>query len=237
MPWWETLTRRFGARPGIGSVHAEPHGWTASESDTRSLTWHDELGNALTLQVVDETDLPRPLDDASVQAHFRRLAEAATGGLVEARILEWMHGPTVQGIYKRRSGPTGFAFTGFLYMPMPAASLVFASAARERGITGLREAIVTAQLVERGEFSPDTFNRTWAQDPYDPGYRALERVPSFVLRCGSDAEEHDAAFADHPLTRIRRTFAELRESVAVDAAAFGIGRARAARGGGSTGRS
>jgi hypothetical protein len=236
MAWWDSLVHRITGRgPGLGSVHADPSGWTASESDARSVTWHDDAGNALTLHVVDETELPRPLDDAAVQAYFRRLAESVTGGLVEARIFEWTHGPAVQGIYKKRSGPTSFAFAGFLCMPMPLASLMFAMAARERGITGLREAIVTAQLLERGVLSPDSFSRTWAQDPYDPGYRALERVPPSVLRCGSDAEEHDGVVADHPLSRMRRTFRELRASVAVDAAAFGVARARAARGGATPG--
>jgi hypothetical protein len=235
MPWWESLVRLGRRGPGTGSVHVDVPGWTESEADARSMVWHDRLGDALTLEVVDEADLPKPLDDASVQAHFRRLAEAATGGLVEARIFQWTHGPAVQGIYKKRMGPTGFAFTGFLCMPMPTASLVFAMSARERGITGIREAIVTAQLLERGELTPDSYSRTWAQDPYDPGYRGLERVPSSVLRYVSDAEAYDAAFDDHPLSRIRRTFDDLRTSVAIDARAFGVVRARAARGGGSQG--
>jgi hypothetical protein len=40
----------------------------------------------------------------------------------------------------------------------------------ERGTTGLREAIVTTQLMNDGGLTIEGYQQSWAQDPYDPTY-------------------------------------------------------------------
>ena len=85
----------------------------------------------------------------------------------------------------------------------------------ERGMTGVREAIITTELMKAGKFTVDEYQRSWAQDPYDPDYR---EVDGSVLRFVSDDVCYDVRFPDHPLSKVRRVLAALPESVRVQTA-------------------
>jgi hypothetical protein len=76
----------------------------------------------------------------------------------------------------------------------------------EHGTTGVREAVVTAELMGAGRLSLADYRERWAGDPYDPGYAGVDRS---VLRSLSDDESYDGQFPDHPLSRIRKVLADL----------------------------
>jgi hypothetical protein len=80
------------------------------------------------------------------------------------------------------------------------------------GVTGEREAIITAELMESGKLSLDEYQRSWAQDPYEPEYA---EVDGSVLRFLSDDACYDSRFPNHPLTKVRRVLAALPQSVRV----------------------
>jgi hypothetical protein len=73
--------------------------------------------------------------------------------------------------------------------------LVWTAVDGERGTTRVREAVVTSQLFEAGLLAIDSYQRSWAQDPYDADYA---RVDGRLLRYMSDDEQYDAQFPQHP---------------------------------------
>lgn len=75
--------------------------------------------------------------------------------------------------------------------------------AAERGMTGMREAVVMAKLGPESYFRPH---------PYAP------EVQGGLLFHAADHAQWDAEFPDHPLTRVRRTLDVLAEAVRVDPA-------------------
>ena len=78
-------------------------------------------------------------------------------------------------------------------------------------MTGLREAVVTSELMGSGELNLEGYERSWAQDPYDPSYRGADRS---VLRFMSDDPVYDERFPQHPLSKVRRVLADLPTSEA-----------------------
>jgi hypothetical protein len=80
----------------------------------------------------------------------------------------------------------------------------------ERGTTGIREAVVTAQMMEAGELTIEAYEESWARDPYDPLYGGDDRSG---LRYLSDDERYDSQFPGHPLSNVRNTLKALLENV------------------------
>ena len=80
----------------------------------------------------------------------------------------------------------------------------------ERGTTGVREAIVTSQLLSEGRLTIENYERSFAQDPYDASFGAVDRR---VLRFLSDDESYDGQFPHHPLSRVSRVLAALPGAV------------------------
>lgn len=86
-------------------------------------------------------------------------------------------------------------------MPRAACSTVVKIQAAERGMTGMREAVVLAKLGPESYFRPH---------PYAP------EVQGGLPFHAADHAQWDVEFADHPLTRVRRTLGALAEVVTVD---------------------
>jgi hypothetical protein len=55
-------------------------------------------------------------------------------------------------------------------------------------------------LFNAGQLSIESYQQTWACDPYEPSYGGVD---SKVLRYIPDDDRFDARFPDHPLTRVR----------------------------------
>jgi hypothetical protein len=220
MSWWKRLFGEPGnASSGVEGVLLDLSMPVVERSPSRTV-WRDSDGDIVSLDVVKGQDLPNPLTPDTVQAFFREMAEDRQGGLVEARILERPSGEAVEGIYKRRQG-TGFVFTGMLIMPVRHASLVWTIVAGEHGTTGVREAVVSAQMFTEGSLTVDAYKRSWAQDPYDAQYRAQGRVDMSTLRYMSDDARFDSQFPNHPLSKIRRGLQTILAEARIDEAVVG----------------
>jgi hypothetical protein len=77
----------------------------------------------------------------------------------------------------------------------------------ERGTTGVREAVVMAELTRAANPQDvEELKKLWGEDPYD---MVSLGVDSSVRRFTSDGEEYDARFPEHPLTRVRRFLDDL----------------------------
>jgi len=64
-----------------------------------------------------------------------------------------------------------------------------------------------------GELTIEEYKRSWAQDPYQPTYRGVNRS---VLRFVSDADCYDERFSVHPLSKVRQVLAALPNSVQIE---------------------
>lgn len=193
----------------VQAVRLTLAGWTEEKPDEGMRFWQDGAGDVLSLAVQDPASARELLGSSSEvgrQRSARRLAESAGGGLIEVA----RAGPGVRLIYKRLERPA-YIYTGMLLMPGREATLVWTIVAGERGETGIREAVVTAELMGAGKLTLDGYRRSWAQDPYDPTYRGVDRS---VLRFPSDDERYDERFPQHPLSKVRRVLAALPGSVA-----------------------
>jgi len=211
MRWLKNLWRSSSKRAtaGIGSVSLVLAGWTEESAPNEIRAWHDIDGDILTLAHVQEV-LPNfeEADEVRVRKWSRDLAQSRGAGLVEAHKLE--NGFNL--VYKRLERPS-YIYTGMFLVRVRGSWLGWTIVAGERGTTGIREAIVTAKLISERKLKPEEYELRWAQDPYEPDYRSVDRT---VLRSMSDDESYDNQFPLHPLTKVRNTLALLPSSVKYD---------------------
>jgi hypothetical protein len=171
------------------------------EHGERCTLARDEVGDVVVLAVVDlKTDLPSFSDEDGVRRYCRKLAENCGGGLVEATTTKTSKGPAIKLIYKKLQEPA-YQFTGMLIIPLSKVEMVWAIVAREHGTTGIREAHITLDLMNKGKLTLESYKASWAQDPYDSSYCGVDRS---ILRFLSDDESYDQLFPQHPLSKVRR---------------------------------
>lgn len=220
MSWWKQLWRgraqsldglspeRFSAE-SLSSVSLHMPGWTEEASGSGLRVWHDSEKNVLSFAVLASLGLPEISNKAALQSYARDLAESRHGGLIEVRMFMGGLGVAVGLIYKRLQMPA-YIFTGMLLVPRLQDSQIWTVVAGERGTTGVREAVITAELMNSGGLTIQDYESSWAQDPYDPTYCGVDRS---VLRFASDDESYDARFPEHPLSKVRRVLAALQDCV------------------------
>lgn len=205
MSWWSRLWRRSGRAEALkGAIHCVRltlPGWIeVVRSDDRMRVWEDCSRSVLSLAAFNS---PNFSEEAAMRQWCRAAAQDRDAGLIEANTLAVQGKPGFSLIYKRLQTP-GYIFTGQLFILLNGESFVWTVVAGERGTTGLREAVVTAELLNAGKLTD--CDRQWAEDPYDPAYRGVDRS---VLRFISDDQCYDERFPDHPLSRVRRVLALL----------------------------
>jgi hypothetical protein len=159
----------------------------------------------------------KPMEREYWIADARQMARP--GGIVSVDPRMAGHRPAIEIIYKRTEG-TGYRYTGMLVVEFCGYWCQVTGVFGERGVTGVREAVLTRKLLSSGEikirkhsFYHRIFTRSsgyvegWFVDPYDAKYRGT------VLRSVTDSEEYDQEFPDHPLARLRSTLRTVRESL------------------------
>jgi hypothetical protein len=181
-------------------------GWTAVEQNQQITVWQDADGDALSFARNATFDFPALSDENAVRGRCRALAQNSHSGLVEAAVVQGVDGSAVIFIQKRLD-LSAYVYTGMLVMsPNCPPSSVWTVVARERGPTGVREAWVTATLMQAGKLSAETHEKSWAHDPYYPAYAGVDRR---VLRFISDGAVYDSQFPHHPLSKVRRELQRL----------------------------
>jgi len=186
-------------------------GWSEAAPSRDMRVWRSAEGDALSLAILLGRGLPSADDTLGLQRWGRDFAQGRGGGLIEVRADTGDQG-AVRLIYKRLQMPA-YIFTGMLFVPDTELTWVWTVVCGERGTTGLREAVVTTDLFEKGLLTIEDYERSWAQDPYDPTYGGVDRR---VLRFVSDDESYDEGFPDHPLSNVRRVLADLPSSVRIE---------------------
>jgi hypothetical protein len=183
--------------------------------------WINSDGDHLSLSQLPPFDahLRRIFADPINLAHYYHEGfTRARRGLVECKLCQVDHHEAVYIIGKQtRSGRLnggsqtdirfhGLTYLGLVTIPLRRNSFIFSLACSEKGITGIREAMVSERLLTGGlELGP----QMWFDDPFDSG--ACEPF----RRSLSDAVEYDTHFPDHPLARLRRYLQHLVRNVSL----------------------
>ncbi len=180
---------------------AELPGYRTVDTDT----WLNDHGDVLSLHFFDLP--PDLLSGTGRRPHppppARPLHRSVGGGLIEASVKPLGELPALRQILKLPlpNQPSGQAFIGSFTVPRAGCSTVVKIQAAERGMTGMREAVVMARL------GPDQYFRP---HPYAPELQG--GLPFHA----ADHVQWDADFPDHPLTRVRRTLDALAGAVTVE---------------------
>lgn len=204
-------------RNPIDAIHMTVDGWFERPPGDGMRRWDSRSGAVLGLSIVSlKSAVPAAGDIIGLRRMARQLAMNSGGGLVEAELADSPYGPCRRLIYKHPHG-NGFVFKGMLWMPVNDHWLVWTAVDGERGTTGVREAMITAEMFDDGRLTVELYQRTWAADPYEPLLAVADRR---VLRYISDDQQFDARFPDHPLSRVRAVLRELLTSVFADPALF-----------------
>ena len=120
-------------------------GWSEGAPAKGLRLWRDSEGDVLSLATPAEgLRLPRG-SEAEVKRWCRELAQERGGGLIEAHGI----GPSARLIYKRLQMPAYF-YTGMFITAVQGFTVVWTVVAGEHGTTGVREAVVTANLMNAG---------------------------------------------------------------------------------------
>ena len=209
---WMLASKATLAETGMGmTVRFDTTGWELRESSETRRVWTNSEGDALSLdRVQGPTDLL--VDDLkSMQARCRELAKANEGGLVSADVLDVRGVSAVMLIYRREELPA-YAYTGMMIVPGKGEHFVFVVASVERGMTGVRDTLVTVMLIDQGKLDPtETVDQDklegWFYDPYDSAFDAG------ALNSVADDEQYDSLVPSHPLSKVRRTLRAIAASL------------------------
>jgi hypothetical protein len=159
--------------------HDQTTWFSPSTNDQVSLNYFDQV-----------PDLPATLDDIASLRHGLAHLTSEVGCLVEAHVVHLGQVPTLLQIVKLPipNQPSGQAFLASFTVPKANASAVLKFQAVEQGMTGMREAVLMAQVGFDNWFQPH---------PYAPDVQGT--LPFHV----GDDPRFDAQFPQHPLSRAR----------------------------------
>jgi hypothetical protein len=225
------LARLLRSRPGspqasvgfetwtIPGIRFDDSGCQAGQASETTMTWSDPHGAAILLTRRDRASDPRTPDLAQARIEERHVAAASGRSIVsvDARTTP-QQVPAVEIVTKARRG-LGFDYAGTLRVSDGRCDYTVQITADEGSMTGTREAMVNAQMIELDEIEllppskpggPRTV-KGWYRDPYDPTWD-----DDAVCSVTDDARV-DACFPQHPLTRVRGFLRQARESLVLDA--------------------
>lgn len=192
-------------------------GWQERQRSDEQVVWTSNEGDSILVTITMAGPATPLSDEEGWRTESRLIAEGNGGAIVSGDSFEQEPAPMFQFVYKKQDGD-GHMYTGMLLIPRHSSMCVISSSAREHGMTGAREALVTIMLQEEGRLELERFAtpdatgaggrvKDWFRDPYDPGYRGR------VLRSVADDEIYDALCPHHPLSRVRRTLSMVRRTL------------------------
>jgi tetratricopeptide (TPR) repeat protein len=219
------LKRRSRATDSLlDSVQFDTEGWTLTKRRGNSVEWRNADGDTLRTSI--DSNLPAVLSGPSemdaLRTFYRAEAIRRGGGIVCVEIVQagGVRALKVINKYQRRSA---YGYDGTLIVPFHNAQLKVTIDSIERGVTGERDAIVTAQIAAQGELeiqpaaAPDDHGKIkgWFQDPYDPGWQGS------AIYSMSDDDRLDVLFPNHPLSKIRNHLGRVEATLLINQSIWG----------------
>ena len=221
MGWTDWFARR-GAhddiRPSLRDVTFDTGGNRVLSKTPSSIEWQARNDDRVIARI-DRASADRPLIPWTLDAlrgEWRRAAAERSGGIVCVTFDRANGIPIARTITKFRHG-MGYLYEGTVLVRFRDAQYSVTMRADEGRSTGTREAMVTALLVQIGELQlpvvkPPAVSATlegWMRDPYDDNYDGPTEHTT------SDDERLDELLPDHPLSRVRRWLALVKDTLRV----------------------
>ena len=208
MGWWSRVARPADRpKQSFDPARMPMPDWHLVQREPLAAYWRDRAGDVITLTHIPEpSELPSLSDEEALRCYCRETAEEQSAGLIEVATVEGAEGRGLTYVYKRPDA-TRMMFFGVAETLVVHGKWLWMVIAKEKNVTGVREAVVTAKLFAAGQVTDESYETSFARDPYAPGYAGVDQR---ALRFMSDAEEYDADFPDHELSKVRR---ELRRVV------------------------
>ena len=205
-------------KPTIESFKWNTAGWQSQDGKADNLTWHNVAGDFAVQMLGWQTPTGLPSNWRDVDTLRAHLADKQPPKLatVSVDVFSLPTGITCAQYVSKEFMPEpslGHMYTGMITMPFRDFYCNIVFAAMEHGTTGLREAALVAtgkvQLPAQKELP---VVRT--DEDLDRLYReARQGRPKLS---GTDDEQWDAAFPDHPVSRVRAYLRNFRASLEVD---------------------
>ena len=196
------LKRIFGRgqfEPSLCHLNLEGEGLNHEADHEGVRMWRAEEGDAIGVYYFNmPPDLPR---GQATESEFIDAYSADTQSqgisVVELEICDVGGFQALRSIVKVPQQPTGLAYVGAFTLPFRDHSFVVKIQCEERGMTGLREAVLMDSALAEGRVqvaADGTIEGEWNPDDV----------------C------HDGRFPDHPLTRMRRWLPRIRNALSLD---------------------
>ncbi len=199
--------RRSTYVPSLRDIRFHRDDWRLQEETPQSLMWITPQSDAAKLQLASHASRwPFDLrDETAARAFYTQECDSLSGALIEIAVRRIRGFEALTGVFKYRSpvpGHLGMYYVGIVWLPFETCAFQVNFESLERGTTGAREAAVA--LIERVAPPPqEEPEMLTSMDDF------FERVRSAKVRAiPSDAAAYDAAFPEHPLSKVRRLMAQ-----------------------------
>src|SRR5262245_58187232 len=150
MSWWTRLRGHQSAGGGarLRAIRFDTDGWQSVTARDDALELRDTLGNSLRVSFHPRPaeHIGEPPDIVALRAFCRRSAEAEGGAIVSVDTVNIARILCLKAIEKYER-PPGYDYKGTITIPLAASHYEIVMNATEHGTTGVREALVTSQLV------------------------------------------------------------------------------------------
>ena len=200
------LSKKTKSAPSLDSVRFSATGFSFQGELGGARVWHSPEGDGIGLYFFPvRPDLP---ENAKSLGDLRDTLQAAIGDsgaqLVQIRFRVIDHCQSVEQVIKIRQEPRGFTYVGSIIIPFEEFSFVVKVQCQERGMTGMREAILMAKALQSGTMMIRPTGADGADDV------------SLTGEWNPDDERYDAISPDHPLSRVRRILSEVAVSLYIE---------------------
>ena len=144
-------------------------------------------------------DLPRTNEMTRFISELEERAHAGGALPIECSVLEVCGLPMVRTIAKVPQQPHGITYLGSFTLPFARFSYVVKIQCEERGITGVREAVLLSEALAAGTVTIDPESENPIAGLWNP-----------------DSADFDERFPQHPLSRLRRHLQEIPRCLRLD---------------------
>ncbi|HAH64652.1 MAG TPA: hypothetical protein DCL72_04065 [Rhizobiales bacterium] len=196
----------------LDSISFDAHDFQLAGEQGSARIWQTPAGEVIFMQYFGRApDIQSSLQSLTdLRQEWRNLAAKSSGAIVEVETRTIDGCEALHAILKMPQQPTGMAYLGSIIVPFRDFSYQVNVAAREQGVTGLRDTAVFAKWMQQGEVAWDEGTskpKGWMHDPYDPS------IETPLTWNQSEAEIYDAEFPDHPLSRLRALMAHIEATL------------------------
>jgi hypothetical protein len=194
----------------INSVIIPDYGWEKEKDSKEAIQWiNPEQSLAVSINYFSKKpDLPSSTSIDMLRVFYRNQITEANGGLIKVDFCELNGFKGVETIFKIPQSNNSLAYLASLTIPFSNCSYVVKVQARETGIPGVREAVISDRFLKKGSVSTKDGNlENWSNDPYNANFI------DGTLMNKSEAPIYDIEFLSHPLTEARKMIAELKKNI------------------------